>query len=128
MYKRQVQKLRQGLHQIGLAASGGADEQNVGLLNLDVVLSSCGHTLIVIVYSHGNNLLGVILSDDILVQAGLQLMGSRDSPDIELLPGLLLLRLFLLHLLLLSLIHICTSFRSKIFCMDSLVIVRILLS
>ena len=71
-----VQDLGEGLGQQRLAGAGGPDEQDVRLLELDVVDLVAGvDPLVVVVHGHGENLLGLLLADDVLVQG--ELDGAR---------------------------------------------------
>jgi hypothetical protein len=70
--ERHVQKARQRLGQQRLAAAGRADQQDVGLGELDVVLAALVETvveaLVVVVDGDRENLLRTPLPDDVLVQ------------------------------------------------------------
>src|SRR3989440_5278919 len=78
--ERYVQEARQGLREQGLAAAGGADQQNVALGDLDIVLGARGggaglQALVVIVDRDREHLLGALLADDVLVEDLLDLVG-----------------------------------------------------
>ena len=63
-----------------LAAAGRADEQDVRLGEFDVVvLLSVVEALVVVVHGDGENLLGVILADDIVVEDLADLMRRRHA-------------------------------------------------
>ena len=70
-----VQHLGHGLGEEGLAAAGGADEQDVALLQLHIVLGGVEDALVVVVDRHRQHDLGPLLSDHIIVQASLDLHG-----------------------------------------------------
>src|SRR4030095_2249820 len=89
--ERDLQNLGQGLREEGLAGAGGADQEDVGLLQLDVTALRAGlDALVVVVHGHGEDLLRAILPDHILVEHGLDLRGLGEGAD---LPALLLLPL-----------------------------------
>ena len=80
--ERHIQQARQRLGQQRLAAAGGADQQDVALGDLDIVLgldaagAAAGlQALVVVVHRHGQRLLGALLPDDVLVEHGLDLGG-----------------------------------------------------
>ncbi len=79
--ERHVEQPGQGLGQQRLAAAGGADQQDVALGELDVVLAAISRPvlqpLVVVVHRHGEDLLGALLADDVLVQDRLDLLGLR---------------------------------------------------
>ncbi len=68
--ERHVQDLRQGLRHQGLAGAGGADQQNVGLLQLHLGVAHAVHVdpLAVVVDRHRQFLLGGFLADHVLIQ------------------------------------------------------------
>ena len=69
-----VEQARQGLGEQRLAAAGGADQQNVGLRELDVVLLALVvQPLVVVVHGDREHLLGALLVDDVLVEDALDL-------------------------------------------------------
>ena len=72
-----VQNLRQGLGKQGFAAAGGADEQNVALLQLHVGVRAEIDTLIVVVHRDGQGDLCFVLSHDVIVHEGFDLNGGR---------------------------------------------------
>ena len=92
--QRNIQKPGKGPDKICLAASCGPYHQHIGLLDLNLVHGICGNALIVIVYCHRHDFLGVFLAYHIFVQRRLDLMGSRYLLQIQ--RRLFLLRLFLL--------------------------------
>jgi len=82
-----IQDSGQGLGQEGLPAARGADEQDVALLELHVVGPGAGaDPLVVVVDRHGEDLLGPILSDDVLIQLPVDLLGGGRPGDDEV-PG-----------------------------------------
>ena len=78
MAKGTPQHLGQCLGQQGLADTGGAEEQDVGLLQFNVGALAAQDALIVVVDRDGQHTLGLVLSDDILVQTLLDLCGGLD--------------------------------------------------
>jgi hypothetical protein len=76
-----VEHAGQGLGQQRLAAAGGAQQQNVGLGQLDVAVGPRrgAHLdpLVVVVDGDGQDLLGVVLPDDVVVQELVDLTGLR---------------------------------------------------
>src|SRR6185295_15807556 len=64
-----VQLAGQRLHEQGLAAAGGPDEEDVPLLDLDLAgLAVLADALVVVVDGDRERLLGPVLADDVLVQ------------------------------------------------------------
>ena len=63
----------------GLAAAGGAHEQDVALLELHVVAAAEVDALVVVIYRHRQGHLGSLLADDILVQHLVDLPGGGDG-------------------------------------------------
>src|SRR4029077_6011296 len=81
----------QGLGEEGLAGAGGTDQQDVRLLQLNVARVVAGlDALVVVVDGHGEDFLGAVLADHILIEDGLDLGRLGGAPD---LPALLLLPL-----------------------------------
>ena len=77
--KGHVQDAGQGLREIGLAAAGGADHQDVGLLQFDVVAAlRRADALVVVVHRHAQGALGLVLPDHVIVQHTLHLHGGGD--------------------------------------------------
>ena len=78
--ERDVEAAGQGLREVGLAAAGGADQQDVGLGDLDVVVvaavgeaAALGRVagldpLVVVVDGDGEGTLGGLLADDVFLQ------------------------------------------------------------
>ena len=99
--KRNIQKLRKRLDQIGLAASRWSDHQHIGFFNLNIIgICPCRHTLVVIVYRHRDHLFRLLLTDHIFIQTGFNLMGCRYRTYIKFFLCLcLFFRCFLFHLL-----------------------------
>src|SRR6267142_662059 len=86
--ERHAQHLGQRLGQQRLAGAGRADEEDVGLLQLDVaVVVARLDALVVVVNGDGEHLLGALLADDVLVENVLDLGGLGEGAD---LPRLLL--------------------------------------
>ena len=91
--ERHVEPLREGLREVGLAAAGRADQQDVALLDLDVVDDRVGRgegragadALVVVVDRDGEGLLGRLLADDVLLEEGEDLFRLR---QLELARGL----------------------------------------
>ena len=73
-----LQDTRQGLGDEGLAAAGGAEEQDVALLQFHIVSAPKEDALIVVVDGHGEGHLCLVLADDILIQNGTDVLGGRD--------------------------------------------------
>ncbi len=78
-----VENSGEGLGQQGLADAGGADEEDVGLVELDLALPRRGRvdSLIVIVDRDRQGSLGPLLPDHVLVQDRLDLIGGGDLGD-----------------------------------------------
>src|SRR5947209_11479271 len=75
-----VEDARQRLRQQRLAGTGGTDQQDVGLGELDVVvLGLVVETLVVIMDCDREHLLGVILTDDIVVKNFAYLLGGGNA-------------------------------------------------
>ena len=88
--KRHVEHLGQGLGKERLAAAGRADEQDIALLQLDIViLIAAQDALIVVVHRHGQHHLGTVLADDIVVERGAHLGRLRQlvAPERDLRRG-----------------------------------------
>ena len=71
-----IQHARQGLRQQGLAGTGGANQQDVALGELDIVLFGfflVTQALVVVVDRHRQGALGDLLANDVVVQIGLDL-------------------------------------------------------
>src|SRR5690606_35718811 len=67
--ERHVEQPRQRLRQQRLAGAGRADQQDVGLAQLDVVVAHAAfHALVVVVHRHRQRLLGALLANDVLVE------------------------------------------------------------
>ena len=71
--ERHVEHPGQGLRQVGLAAAGRADQQDVGLRQLDAVVARAAaglglDPLVVVVDRHREGLLGLVLADHVLVE------------------------------------------------------------
>ena len=72
------QHLGQGLSQQSLADTGGAQQQNVGLLQFHIRTFAAQDALIMVVNGDRQHTLGLILTNDILVQPVLDLSRSQD--------------------------------------------------
>ena len=74
-HERHVEQARQRLRQQRLARAGGADQQDVALGQLDLVLGAAHvlEPLVVVVDRHRQRALGGVLADHVLVEAGLDL-------------------------------------------------------
>ena len=81
--QRHIQKPCQSLHKICLSASGRSDHQHVGLLNLDLIHSVCGNSLVMVVNCYRHYFFGTLLTDYIFIQAGLDLVRGRDLLQIN---------------------------------------------
>src|ERR1700694_2121762 len=77
--ERYVQQPRQRLREQGLTAAGRADQENVALGDLDLVLGARAgaglQTLVVVVDRDREHLLGALLTDDVLVEDLLDFVG-----------------------------------------------------
>ena len=76
--KGHLQNPGQGLGKERLAGAGGAQHQNVALLELHILVAAEENTLIVVVDCHGQRHLGLILADDVLIQHVLDLPGGGE--------------------------------------------------
>ena len=83
--ERHVEDLGQRLGQQRLAAAGRAQQQDVGLLQLDVVLIGLHHlhALVVVVDGDRQRALGLLLADDVLVEHVVDLPRLREVLDVE---------------------------------------------
>ncbi len=82
--ERHVEDLGQGAGQQGLAAAGRADEQDVALVDLDVVVAvfvAEAEPLVVVVHRDRQHLLGAVLADDVLVELVLDRARRRNIGD-----------------------------------------------
>src|SRR5262249_55953916 len=78
--ERHVEDAGERAGQEGLAAAGGADEQDVALLDLDFagpLVAQC-QALVVVVDGDRQNLLGAVLANDVLVHLLLDVAGRGD--------------------------------------------------
>ena len=64
----QLEGARQRLAQQRLAGAGGADQQDVALDGVDCVAPRLGDLLVVGIDGDGEDLLGLVLADDVLVE------------------------------------------------------------
>src|SRR5690606_21708153 len=100
--ERHVEHLRQRLREVGLAAAGGADEEDVRLGELDVVALAAAEggaallagldALVVVVDRDRERALGALLADDVGVEEleDLTRLGELDEPQLARLGELLL--------------------------------------
>ncbi len=84
--KGYVEHPGQGLGQQGLAAAGGPEQQDVGLgqLNVGVAPRANLHPLVVVVDRHREDLLGVLLADDVVVEEVVDVLGLGQLVEAEL--------------------------------------------
>ncbi len=68
-----------------LAAAGGAEQQDVGLLQLDVLVRLLSHldALVVVVDGDRERPLRLVLGDDVVVEARVDLLRTRERLEIE---------------------------------------------
>ena len=80
-----VEDARQRLGQQRLAAAGRPEQQDVGLLQLDVRVVGLHHlhALVVVVDRYGQRALGLVLADDVLVQHAVDLARLGEVLDVE---------------------------------------------
>ena len=83
--ERHVEDPRERLREQRLAAAGGAEQQDVGLLQLDVGVAGHHHlhALVVVVDRHRQRALGGVLPDDVLVQDLVDLARLWQALDVE---------------------------------------------
>src|SRR6185437_1467126 len=78
--ERHVDDARQGLRQQGLARAGRADQQDVRLGELDVVvLGAVRQALVVVVDGDREDALRVVLADHVVVEDLANVLGARDA-------------------------------------------------
>src|SRR5262249_48209521 len=82
--ERNAEHLGERLRQQRLAGAGGADHEDVRLLQLDVARSAAAglDPLVVVVHRHRQHLLGALLADHVLVEDGLDLGRLRQAPGL----------------------------------------------
>ena len=87
--KGNIEQLGKRLRQQGLTAAGWADEQDVALLELHIVVTfqAGGDALVVVVDRHRKDLLGAVLTDNVLVELFIQLARGRHPRQGRLNPG-----------------------------------------
>ena len=99
--ERYIQHARKRLREKCFAAAGGADEQNVGLLQLHIGLTAVIDALIMVIHGNGQRNLRRFLPDDILVENLFDLRRFRKLGDCRhgrrLVPGLGILRQVVRH-------------------------------
>ena len=80
-----VEDAREGLREVGLAATGRAEQQDVRLLQLDLVLRLLPHldALVMVVDGDRERPLRLVLGDDVVVEAGVDLLGARQRVEVE---------------------------------------------
>ena len=77
-----VEQLGQAARDGGLAAAGGAEEEDVRFLEVDLLgLAAVAQALVVVVDGDGDGALGAVLADDVLVEVGLDLAGVQDLAE-----------------------------------------------
>ena len=83
--ERDVEDARQRLGQQRLAAAGRPEQQDVGLLQLDVRVVGLHHlhALVVVVDRDGQRALGLLLADDVLVEHVVDLARLGEVLDVE---------------------------------------------
>src|SRR5690606_27152593 len=65
--------------EVGLAYAGWANEQDVGLFELDILFSGGTDALVMVVDGDGEDLLGLLLADDVFIQAVEDVLRRRDA-------------------------------------------------
>ena len=83
--ERDVEDARERLREQRLAAAGRAEQQDVGLLQLDVRVVGLHHlhALVVVVDRHRQRALGLLLADDVLVEDVVDLPRLGEVLDVE---------------------------------------------
>src|SRR3954452_16020214 len=84
--ERDVEDLGEGLREERLAATRGTEQQDVGLLELEVLLAVRLHhldALVVVVDGDGERALGGLLADHVLLEDGVDLLRLRQVLEIE---------------------------------------------
>ena len=82
--ERDVEDPRERLRQVRLAAPGRAEQEDVRLLQLDVVVGRAHlHALVVVVDGDGERALGGLLADHVLVQQRVDLGRARKVVEVE---------------------------------------------
>jgi hypothetical protein len=81
-----VEQAGQGLGQQRLAAAGGAEQEDVGLGQLDVGVGVAPdlHPLVVVVDRHREDLLGLVLADHVVVEELVDLPGLGELVEVDL--------------------------------------------
>src|SRR3954447_2317471 len=83
--ERHVEDARQRLRQQRLPAAGRAEQEDVRLLQLDVVLVDRHlHALVVVVDGDGQRAFGLFLRDDVVVEDGVDVLRAREVLEVEL--------------------------------------------
>ena len=75
--KGNIENLGQRLGKQGLAGAGGADEQNIALLQLHLRLRCQIDTLVMVIYGYGKGDFGFVLTDNIIVHIRLHFHRRR---------------------------------------------------
>ena len=78
--ERHVEQPSQGLRQKGLARSSRSDQQNITLGELNFILAATArlHALVMVINRYRQHLLGIALTDDVLIQNCFNFMGFRE--------------------------------------------------
>ena len=82
--ERDVEDARQRLRQQRLPTPGGAEQEDVRLLQLDVaVVLPHAHALVVVVDRDGERALRLLLGDDVVVEDGVDVLRPREVVEVE---------------------------------------------
>ena len=83
--KRHLQQMGDGTRHQRLACTRGTDHDDIALLNLHAIVGLLlTEALVVVIDSHGEIALGVVLPDDILIQIGFDVGGFGERLPVEL--------------------------------------------
>ena len=78
--KRHVDDTGKRLRQIGLAATGRTNKKNVGFGQFDFIVFRCvGQPFVVVVHRDRENTLGMVLTDDIIIENSHDFLRRRDA-------------------------------------------------
>ena len=91
--QRHIEQIGERLDDVGLARARGAEHEDVALVDLNIALLRRVIALVVVVCRHGHDLLRELLSDDVFIDLGLELVRLGNGRH----DGLALLALGLLH-------------------------------